>query len=149
LSAIAAAAVAHVLADCSRPPGEVRLAAPSPVLGRWDRARMEQLVEALVSNALRFGGGHPVRVSVDRVADRAVLTVCDHGIGIPPEHLAGVFARFDRAGVPPAWGGLGLGLYVGRAIVELHGGTIRAESHPASGTKLVVELPLAGPEGGA
>jgi signal transduction histidine kinase len=122
----------------------VTLAAPGPVVGRWDRRRVEQLVASLVSNAVRFGAGKPVAVAVTPRDDVAVLTVQDHGLGIPWERIPRLFDRYDRAGTPASWGGLGLGLYIDRAIVRLHGGCIRVESRPGE-TTFFVELPLAGP----
>jgi PAS domain S-box-containing protein len=141
LSSIAAEVVAR-LAPRSPTKAQIELAAPCPVPGCWDRARLDQVIEALVANALRFGANRPIAVSVERRDDRALLTVRDHGIGIPGEQLRSLFERFDRAGASRGWGGLGLGLYVSRAIVERHGGTIRVESKPGGGTTFFVELPL-------
>ncbi len=146
LSAIAATVVAHLRADRVRPPGEVTLSTPGPVLGRWDGARITQLVGSLTSNALRYGAGKPVAVAVERRGDRAALTVRDHGVGIAIERLPLLFDRFERAGASRACGGLGLGLYVDRGIVERHGGTIGVESRLGEGTTFFVELPLSGPQ---
>jgi PAS domain S-box-containing protein len=145
LSAIAAAVVARVGADGVRPPGEVTLSAPDPVIGRWDRGRIGQLICSLTANALRFGAGKPVALTVGRRGERALLTVQDHGVGIATDRLPTLFDRFDRAGAARSWGGLGLGLYIVRAIVDLHGGSIRVESRLGEGTTFFVELPLAGP----
>jgi signal transduction histidine kinase len=141
LASVAADVVARVN-SIPRPPGEVMLAAPCAVRGLWDRARLEQVVETLVSNALRFGGGKPIAIRVGRREDRALLTVEDHGLGIPSERLGSLFARFERAGAARSIGGLGLGLHLGRAIVGLHGGTMRVESVVGRGTTFFVELPL-------
>jgi signal transduction histidine kinase len=65
----------------------------------------------------------------------------DRGIGIPPEDQARVFGRFERAVGAQNFGGLGLGLYIARHIVEAHGGEIRVESAPGAGTTFTVVLP--------
>ena len=70
------------------------------------------------------------------------IAVRDHGIGIAPEALERIFERFERAVSSRNYGGLGLGLYIVRRIVEAHGGTIRVESAPGEGSTFLVELPL-------
>jgi signal transduction histidine kinase len=71
------------------------------------------------------------------------ITVADHGIGIATQDLPRIFERFERAVTARQYGGLGIGLYVTRQIVEAHGGTIRVESQPGVGSQFRVELPLA------
>jgi two-component system sensor kinase FixL len=113
----------------------------SRATGRWDRMRLEQVVTNLLLNASKFGQGKPIAVEVEADGPRARLRVSDQGMGIAPEHHARVFERFERA-VPIAnFGGLGLGLYVARQIVEAHGGEIRVESLPGAGATFTVELP--------
>jgi signal transduction histidine kinase len=149
LSAIAAAVLRRVQADTGPRGKALALEAPGPVVGCWDALRLDQVVATLVSNAVRYGEGKPVRVTVEHEGARARLTVRDEGIGIAPERLPALFARFERAGAPRTYGGLGLGLYVAHAIVRQHGGTMRVQSRPGDGSTFVVELPLAGPEGAA
>ncbi len=110
--------------------------------GTWDRLRLEQVLIHLLSNALKYGAGRPVHVRVARVEERARLTVRDEGIGIEPEHLPRIFGRFERAVSERHYGGLGLGLYMTRRLVEALGGTVRVESTPGAGTTFTVELPL-------
>jgi signal transduction histidine kinase len=114
-----------------------------PLTGSWDRSRVDQVVTNLLSNAIKFGRNKPVRVSVSRLeTDRAQLKVEDEGIGITPERLPRIFERFER-GVPArVYGGLGLGLFIVRAIVDAHGGSIAVESVLSEGTRVIVELPL-------
>src|SRR5262249_35089830 len=108
----------------------IRIEAPDPVMGRWDRCRLEQVVTNLVCNAIKYGRGRPIEIGVSAAKDRAVLRVRDHGIGIDAEAQRRIFERFERAVPSRHYGGLGLGLYIVRQIVELHGGTIGVESAP-------------------
>src|SRR5690606_30850827 len=106
-------------------------AALAPTLvGRWDRLRLDQVVNNLVSNAIKFGSGKPVEVSLEQQGSRAVLSVRDHGIGIAPEHQARIFERFERAVSMHNYGGFGLGLWIARQVVEALGGEIRVTSQP-------------------
>jgi signal transduction histidine kinase len=110
-----------------------------------DRGRMFQLLDNLISNAIKFTpAGGRVDVSVERVADAVRLEVADTGIGIPADDQRRLFDRFFRARaardrqIP----GSGLGLYISRAIVVAHGGRIDAESTTGIGTRFSIELPL-------
>jgi PAS domain S-box-containing protein len=112
-----------------------------PTRGRFDRARVEQVITNLLVNAAKFGQGKPITVHVAPDGTRARLRVTDRGIGIPAEDQARVFERFERAVTAQHFGGLGLGLYIARQIVDAHGGEIRVESAPGAGTSFVVLLP--------
>jgi signal transduction histidine kinase len=116
-----------------------------PIVGRWDRSRIDQVFTNLLSNAIKFGAGKPIEVVLDQDARCAHLTVRDHGIGIAREEKDRIFGRFERAVSVRHYGGLGLGLYITRRIVERHGGSIRCESDPGRGATFVVSLPLASP----
>jgi PAS domain S-box-containing protein len=96
--------------------------------GDWDRLRLEQVVTNLLTNALRYGESRPVEVQVNFEAGEAVIRVEDRGMGIAPEILPRLFERFERGVRFDRISGLGLGLYISRQIVELHGGTIEASS---------------------
>lgn len=124
------------------------LQAPAPVVGRWDRSRIEQVLTNLLSNALRYGAGEPVELCVEARAPIARIVVRDHGIGIAPEQQGRIFDRFARATSTTHYGGFGLGLYITRAIVQAHGGTIGVESAPGGGSTFRVEMPSAGPPHG-
>jgi PAS domain S-box-containing protein len=117
--------------------------APRAVTGRWDRLRLEQVITNLVDNAIKYGSGKPIHVSLDSDASRARLCVKDEGIGIASEHLSRIFERFERAVSDRHYGGLGLGLYITRTIVEALGGSIQVESSPGLGATFTVVLPLA------
>ncbi|MBI2866512.1 MAG: HAMP domain-containing protein [Chloroflexi bacterium] len=114
-----------------------------------DRTRIAQVAGNLLENALQHTPqGGQVAVTVEATGDaRARVTVADTGEGIPPEDLPQVFERFYR--VDPArsraTGGVGLGLTIAKQLVEAHGGTIRAESTPGSGSRFIFDLPLTGP----
>jgi NO-binding membrane sensor protein with MHYT domain/signal transduction histidine kinase len=111
-----------------------------PVEGLWDRARLEQVVGNLLANAARYGQGNPVDVTVRTQGGEAWLVVRDRGIGIAPEALKRIFERFERA-ASRNFGGLGLGLYIVRQIVEAHGGSISVESELGVGSTFTVKLP--------
>ncbi len=113
-----------------------------PLVGQWDRLRLEQVVANLLSNAIKYGAGTPVHIETSAAGNRAVLRVRDGGIGIAPEALPRLFGRFERAVSGRHYGGLGLGLYITRQIVEALGGTVNVESTPGKGATFTVGLPL-------
>ena len=112
------------------------------VVGLWDRTRIEQVVMNLLSNALKFGARKPIRVRVERRDGMAVLTVADQGLGIDPADQKRIFDRFERAVSVRHYGGLGLGLFIVRQIVDSLGGRIVVRSSPGNGSTFQVELPL-------
>jgi PAS domain S-box-containing protein len=114
-------------------------------LGQWDPLRLDQVVSNLLSNALKYGAGHPIHIRAETMGAQARLTVRDEGIGIAPEALGRIFHKFERAVSGRNYGGLGLGLFICRQIVEASGGTIQVESQLGRGATFVVELPLARP----
>jgi signal transduction histidine kinase len=121
------------------------LRAEAPVVGTWDAPQLELVVSNLIDNAAKFGAGKPVEVSVRRQGDDATLTVHDQGSGIPPDRVAHIFDAFARAVPPEHYGGLGLGLYISKAIVDAHGGRLTVESRPGEGSTFVASLPLNAP----
>jgi PAS domain S-box-containing protein len=118
---------------------------PVAVSGHWDRLRIEQVLTNLISNAIKYAAGQPIQVSASRDGDMAVVQVRDHGPGIPEDQLSRIFERFERAASKRHYGGMGLGLYVARQIVEAHGGTIAAANAIDGGACFTVWLPLAPP----
>lgn len=112
------------------------------VVGMWDRMRIEQVVTNLVDNAIKYGAGKPIMIQIEKKHRRAILTVRDQGIGIEPQNLERIFERFERAVSGRHYGGLGLGLYITRQVVEAHGGSLRVESAVGEGSTFTVELPL-------
>jgi two-component system, OmpR family, sensor histidine kinase SenX3 len=110
-------------------------------MGRWDRAQLERLLVHLLKNAVTYGEGKPIAVEVIEAVDGARLSVRDQGMGIAEADQSRIFERFERAVPASHFGGLGLGLYIARAIVQAHGGSIRVESAVAEGATFLVELP--------
>jgi signal transduction histidine kinase len=97
----------------------------------------------LLSNALRYGAGSPVEVRLERTAGGARLSVRDEGPGIPEADRERIFARFEQVVSGARAGGLGLGLFIVRQIVESHRGRVHVEPGPGGrGSVFVVELPL-------
>jgi signal transduction histidine kinase len=113
-----------------------------PLVGTWDRLRVDQVITNLLSNAIKYGAGKPISIRAAAVDASAQLEVCDQGIGIAPEDQRRIFERFERAVSSSSYGGLGLGLYISRQIVDALGGSIRVESAAGAGSRFIVELPL-------
>jgi PAS domain S-box-containing protein len=127
---------------------EVSVEAESELIGSWDRLRVEQVLINLLANAIKYGAGSPVSVIVRADGHDAEMVVTDRGPGIPEKDLHRIFGRFERASSMRNYGGLGLGLYVARQIVEAHGGSVSARNLPEGGARFLVRLPrLACPPG--
>jgi two-component system OmpR family sensor kinase len=116
--------------------------APDPAPGIWDAARIDQVVTNLISNALKYGAGRPIEVSVRVEASQAVVVVRDHGIGIPEDEQSKIFGPFARVLAATHHTGLGLGLWIAQQIVQASGGRINVDSRPEQGSTFTVELPL-------
>jgi heavy metal sensor kinase len=127
--------------------GAVLRSSIEPLRIKADPARLGQVLVNLLYNAIQHNSnGVEVRLSAQRQGNEAVLRVADNGAGIPAEALPHVFERFYRADKSRtgAKNGSGLGLAISHAIVQAHGGTIRAESPAGQGAVFTVTLPLAG-----
>jgi PAS domain S-box-containing protein len=122
----------------------IRVDAPdSSICGMWDRVRLGQVLENLISNALKHGAEEgEVVVRVEERDGEALVSVQDSGSGIDPEHVPHLFDRFYRANSRSS--GLGLGLYISRILVEAHGGRIWVESRPGQGSTFTIGLPRDG-----
>jgi signal transduction histidine kinase len=124
---------------------ELSLRAPLSLAAWVDPLRLEQVLTNLLDNAIKFSPrGGRVEVRVWRVGGEARVAIADQGVGVPPDQRGRLFDRFFQAKGGDRMGGMGLGLYISRQIVELHGGRIAAEFPRAGGTRLVVALPLSG-----
>lgn len=113
--------------------------------GDWDRLRLEQVLSNLLSNAIRYGDGGPIQVSLEQRGKSAVISLRDHGRGIAPDALPWIFDRFSSSKAGRRVGGLGLGLYISLQIVKSHGGTLNATSSLGKGSVFTVEIPLSPP----
>lgn len=122
---------------------DVHVEAPPSVVGRWDRARVEQVLRTLLSNAVKFGEGQPIDLLVREEPGTATITVADHGIGIAAADQRRIFERFERAVSERHHGGFGLGLWVARELVAAMGGRIDLQSAPGRGAAFTVHLPRA------
>jgi PAS domain S-box-containing protein len=123
-------------------PGQIGFNAHQPVVGRWDRLRLEQVVSNLLSNAIKYGEGRPIVISLDSDDRAARLSVQDNGIGIAPEHQERLFARFERAVSRRQYGGFGLGLWITRQLVDAMGGEITVASRAGQGATFSIVLPI-------
>jgi len=119
----------------------VKLSAPDPARGMWDAARIDQVVTNLISNALKYGAGRPIEVSLRVDASQVVLVVRDHGIGIPEDEQSKIFGPFAPVLAATHHAGLGLGLWIAQQIVKANGGRINVDSRPEQGSTFTVELP--------
>ncbi len=117
------------------------------IIVQGDRDRLQQVLGNLLENAVKYSpDGSEIFVSVEQhQEDQVVTAVCDRGIGIPADELAQVFERFHRGRQVSStnYGGLGLGLYITKQIIERHSGTIWVESREGAGTTFYFALPVA------
>jgi signal transduction histidine kinase len=143
LTDVARAAVAQLQEPLRSSGSALTVDAPTPIVGSWDGVRLGQVATNLVANAIKFGAGAPIEVIVRAEGNAATLVVRDHGIGIPLAKQARIFDRFERAVSSRHFGRFGLGLYISKAIVDAHGGSIEVTSRPGEGSTFVVRLPLA------
>lgn len=116
--------------------------ADQPIIGLWDRTRIEQIITNLLTNAMKYGNGKPIVIKVESDNIKAILIIEDHGIGIAKDDQVKLFEKFERFASPDHYAGMGLGLYITRQIIEAHGGTINVESELGHGSTFIVKLPL-------
>jgi PAS domain S-box-containing protein len=132
---------AQLTEDFSRSGSALRVHGDRPVIGFWDASRMEQLAVNLMTNAIKFGGQHPIEVTIREERGMARLEVTDSGIGMSTEVQGRIFDRYERGVSARHYAGLGLGLYIVRTIVESHGGRVWVQSEVGKGSTFTVELP--------
>jgi signal transduction histidine kinase len=128
--------------EAARTGATLTVSGAQSVAGKWDRVRLEQVLSNLFSNAIRYGNGSRVDIRLEESDGRAMIAVEDRGRGIAADALGQVFERFGSSKAARRHGGMGLGLYISRQIVEAHGGTIRVTSEVGKGSTFTVELPL-------
>jgi PAS domain S-box-containing protein len=149
LRAVVGEVLEQLSAEAVRAGCRVEVGDGPPVVGRWDRLRLEQVVTNLLTNAMKYGAGRPIHVTVGWAHGMARLAVRDEGIGIAPEHRGRIFGKFERAVSERHYGGLGLGLHITQQIVGALGGSILVESEVGRGSTFTVELPPDAAEAGA
>jgi len=110
------------------------------VIGHWDSYKLEQVINNLFSNAIRYSPRKNIYVKLTIEKNMAILSVKDEGMGIDASNLERIFERFESASNSSK--GLGLGLYITRQIVELHNGTIHVESEVGKGSNFIIKIPL-------
>lgn len=111
------------------------------IIGDFDKLRIEQVFNNILTNAIRYGNGKPVKINVSLVNDMVLIAIKDQGIGIPPDKLGKIFERFERGSTERSIHGLGLGLYITKQIIEAHAGKIWVESEVGKGSTFYIQLP--------
>jgi PAS domain S-box-containing protein len=117
---------------------------PAPLIAEFDRDMWEKVVMNLLSNAFKFTFSGSIRVTVRQAQDGSIeMSVADSGIGIPPAEIPRLFERFHRVPGSPGRSveGSGIGLAMVQELVKLHGGSIRVDSTPGTGSRFTVVLP--------
>ena len=122
-----------------RDPAPVRVVTLGDLQGWWDRSMVEQIVGNLLSNALKFGLGRPIRIDVKQAQYGVHISVRDHGIGVAAADQEWIFERNMHA-TPEKGGGLGLGLWLVRELASAHGGWVTLESRKGRGSAFTVFL---------
>ncbi|MGE0869021.1 MAG: ATP-binding protein [Kofleriaceae bacterium] len=141
VSTLVADVVDRFAEDSARAGCALSVVCPESLDVCWDRARIDQVLTSLIANALKYAPGKPVDLHLAVRGDEVHLTMRDRGIGISNEDLTRIFGKYERAVPMQHYGGLGLGLYITRQIVDAHGGDIGVTSCPGEGTVFTVRLP--------
>lgn len=122
---------------------KIRIDAKAPVIGKWDKMRLKQVITNLFSNAIKYGGGKPIYIRIFNTGGTAKFIIEDRGVGMTSEEQKTIFELFKRAnGSGEYKAGLGVGLFIASQIVKKHGGKISVSSKPTKGTSFTVELPI-------
>jgi signal transduction histidine kinase len=120
----------------------VTLELGAPMVGRWDKLRLDQVISNLLSNAMKYGGDRKlIHVAITDTGGAVELSIRDHGLGISPQDQERIFERFERLISVRHFGGFGLGLWIVRQIAEAHGGRVSVDSVPGEGSTFRVEVP--------
>jgi PAS domain S-box-containing protein len=147
LAEVVAEVGARFIDDAARLGSRLTIDAREQAIGCWDRDRLEQVASNLISNAVKYGDGKPIHVTVRAEGGpdggHARLTVRDQGLGIAPRDQERIFGRFERAANSGNFGGIGLGLWIVKQIVNVFGGAVSVESAAGAGSAFTVELPYA------
>lgn len=127
---------------------EARFSGPERVVGRWDRLRVDQIASNILSNAVNYGAGKPIDITLEATGGLARLSVRDNGPGVAGQDHERIFERFERAAHirHEYYKGLGLGLWIARQAARAMGGEVSVASDVGRGSTFVVELPRSAPE---
>jgi signal transduction histidine kinase len=142
LSALLRQVTANVLPSAERAGCQIRTAVEDGVTARCDATAVEQILENLLSNAIRYAPGQPIEVAFASEGEEARLSVRDHGVGISGSEQALIFERFRHSRRPRPNGGFGVGLWITRQLVHAMQGEISVSSTPGAGSIFTVEWPL-------
>ena len=124
----------------------LRLEIASGISGEWDHLAIEQVIENLLSNALKFGMGDSVTLRLSLDGGSACIQVKDLGIGMSPDQQARIFGRFEQVVTQHRGSGFGIGLWVAARLVDAMGGRLTVVSRPGEGSTFTVMLPLEPPK---
>lgn len=124
---------------------KVNFVAEPNVIGFWDQLMIEQIIVNVFTNAIKYGAGKPIDITLSKAAGKAKLLVRDYGIGITEENYNKIFEKFARVGSIRHFGGLGLGLYISKEYASAHNGSIQVKSALNNGSTFTIELPLEAP----
>lgn len=112
-----------------------------PVVGRWDRVCLSQIVSNLVTNAIKYGAGKPFEIALGRYDGCARIAISDHGIGLDEADHERIFERFAQVGPADGHDGVGLGLWIVAEATQRLNGRVRIRSTPGEGSTFIVDLP--------
>lgn len=126
-------------ASCGEPVLSIEM---GEYFGEWDRERIEQVVNNLLNNALRYAKGKPVAVNLKKINNNVQIEVKDSGPGIAKEDFKSIFEKFERKIDANEVSGLGLGLFIVKEIVQAHHGEIWVESELGKGSSFFINLPM-------
>jgi len=135
--------VVETFAEAARHGGtSIRIEVPLTCPGVWDRLAIEQIIDNLISNAIKYGARQPVDVMLHDGGSTILVQIRDHGPGVSPENRTRIFGRFERAvGPGEHGGGFGIGLWVVRQLVEAMNGKIVVDGAKGGGSVFNVTLP--------
>ncbi len=120
----------------------ITVTTPPSLFGTWDRLALEQIIDNLVSNAIKYGARTPIELSAEFRDEQVRIDVCDHGTGIPADQRERVFGQFERAvGQTERQSGFGVGLWIVRQLTEAMGGAVEVGDTPGGGASFTVNLP--------
>jgi signal transduction histidine kinase len=120
----------------------ITLNAEDKVIGSWDKIRIEQAISNFLSNAIKYGAGNPIEITVRKNNRFAEFIIKDNGIGVSKQKHKKIFELFQRGVSTEEYKGLGVGLYITQKIANTHGGTVEISSSPGRGSTFTMKLPL-------